>query len=75
MRVIKITYKYLKIHTDLPEKDIMSIVNDLQNTVDLITVYYYEEFDEWGVNIHYGEEYISLSMSKNEMYVIKITRI
>ncbi len=63
-------YKYLKIHTDLPEKDIMSIIYDLQNTedVNLITFYYYEEFDEWGVVIYCDSGYVSLSMKRNELY-------
>jgi hypothetical protein len=62
-------YKYLKINTDLPEQDIISIIYDLQNTgeVDFITFYYYEEFTKWGVNIQYGKEYISFLMSKDEM--------
>jgi hypothetical protein len=62
-------YKYLKINTDLPEQDIISIIYDLQNIgdVDFITFYYYEEFNKWGVNIQYGEEYISFLMSKDEM--------
>lgn len=67
-------YKYLLKHTKLPYNDIISVIYDkLSNYyVDLITFYFYDEYKQWGITIHYHadeeEDYIPIMMDEKDFY-------
>lgn len=66
-------YKYLLKHTELPYNDIISIIYDkLSNYyIDLITFYFYEEYKQWGITIHYHadeEDYMPIMMNEKDFY-------
>ena len=69
-------YKYLKT-TNLPEYDITSIIYDKMSYYYIykITCFYYEELEEWYINIHFYNEYIKeneyihLEMTPNDFNV------